>query len=258
MRRIIIIGTAVAVLVGAGAAYAALNNYTATFSFSSSKAGSSKSPVSVGFTENFGASNAATGSRAAPLIDIKTTVYGLVSNAKSFPTCDGNQISTRKSDSFCPPKALVATGPVNALLGGTNLTAGGTPCNPFLHVWNGGGGKLWFFFTTDATHACGSLHTGDTQAYPGKISQVGKNQVTDVPLPSYVSTAVAHQTGLYGSLIKEVLTYRNLTTKVKGKTVGFTASVGCKNGKRPYSYSFTSVSGSTRETKTVTGTAKCS
>jgi hypothetical protein len=254
------LGTALAVLVGASVAVAAtLNTYTATIKVSPTKAGSKKSPVPVGFTETLTAKNDITGARAAPLTDIKTTIYGMVSNAKAFPTCSGTKISTMKTDSFCPKKALVATGPVNSLLGGTNLSPGTpqTACNPFLHVWNGGKGKLWFFFTTGGSHQCGGLHTGDTNAYPGFIKEQGKNMVTDVPLPPFVSTAVAGHNDLYGSLIKEVLTFKKLTTKVKGKTVGINASIGCKGGKRPYSVSFTAKDTAGSETKVVKGSAKC-
>jgi hypothetical protein len=259
LRRIVIIGTALAVLVGAATAYAALNNYTATLKFSPSKAGTPSKPVNIGWSETLAATNTTTGSRAAPLIDIKTTIYGLKSNAKDFPTCNkATEMVTKKTDSFCPAKALVATGPVNALLGSPDLTTAGSACNPFLHVWNAGGGKLWFFFTTSAKYACLGLKTGDTAPYPGTIKQVGKNMVSDVPLPPDVSTKVANQPNFYGSLIKEVLTYKNLTTKVHGKTVGLTQSIGCKNGKRPWTVQFTAVSGSTKETKTVSGSAKCS
>ena len=52
--------------------------------------------------------------------------------------------------------------------------------------------------------------------------------VTDVPLPPEVSTSVAGHKGLYGSLIREVLTFRKLTTKVNGKTVGFNSSVAAR------------------------------
>ena len=53
MRRIIILGTAVAVLAGASVAFAAtgLNTYTAGFAFKPTKAGSKHKPVSVSFTE---------------------------------------------------------------------------------------------------------------------------------------------------------------------------------------------------------------
>jgi hypothetical protein len=257
MRRIIIIGTAMSVLVLAGAAYAALNTYTAGYAFSPTKAGSTKSPVPVAYTQTISAANAVPGKVAAPLSHEKFTVYGLVSNPKPFPTCSGPEMSIKKGDSFCPPKALVASGPVNSVLGGPALKAPGTPCNPFLHVWNGGGGKLWFFFVTGGKYQCGSLHTGQTAAWPGFVKQQGKNLVLDVPLPPDISTQVAHITNLYGSLVHQVLSFRKLTTKVHGKTVGFTSSVACKGGKRPFSVSFTAVSGATKETKVVSGSAKC-
>ena len=118
MRRIIFIGTAVVVLIAASVAVAAtLNTYTAKVA-TTSKAGSKSHPVATSIVETLTAKNANPSNRAGPLTDIKTTIYGLVSNANKFPTCDGNKISAMKTDSFCPPKALIATGPVNALLGG--------------------------------------------------------------------------------------------------------------------------------------------
>lgn len=260
MRRKILIITVLAMLVGASAAYAALNTYGGSgLTFSPSKAGSSKHPSPLGLTETLKAQSVTSGNRAAPLIDIKTWVYGLVSNAKGFPTCTNTtKMVTLKTDSFCPKGALVASGPVTAILGGTDLSQPGGPCNTLLHVWNAGKGKLWFFFTTDAHHVCGSLHTGDTPPYPGKITKQGKYLVTDVPLPPFVSTAVAHHTGLYGSLVSEKLTYRKLTKKIGGKTVGYQSSVACQSGKRPWKIAFTATDSSHhKETKTVTGSSKC-
>ncbi|MGZ4249372.1 MAG: hypothetical protein ACXVUE_13835 [Solirubrobacteraceae bacterium] len=249
MRRIIFLATGLVVLIAASVALAAtLNTYSAKLTFSPSKAGSKSHPVNTKFVETLTAKNANPSLRAGALTDIKTTIYGLVSNAKKFPTCDGNKISAMKTDTFCPKKALVATGPVNAVLGDNTLTGTGTPCNPFLHVWNGGGGKLWFFFTTGGKYRCATLHTGDTNAYPGTVKQQGKNQVTDVPLPPFVSTKVAGVPNFYGSLIKEVLTF----------TKGFNSSVGCKSGKRPWSVSFTAVGPQGKQTKVVKGSAKCS
>jgi len=174
LRRIIFIGTALVVLIAASVALAAtLNTYGAKVALSPSKAGTKSHPVTTKVVETYTAKNANSSLRAGALTDIKTTIYGLVSNAKKFPTCDGKKISAMKTDSFCPKKALVATGPVNAVLGDNTLTGAGTPCNPFLHVWNGGKGKLWFFFTTGGKYQCATLHTGDTNAYPGTVKQQG-------------------------------------------------------------------------------------
>ncbi len=258
LRRFIIIGMALAMLVGASVAYAAsLNTYTAKLTFSGK--GSKAKPAPLTFTENLAAANATAGSRAAPLIDIKTTIYGAVANPKGFPTCSDKVILQKAPKLFnlnCNPKSEVATGQVHSLLGGPILTQAGGPCNPGLVVYNGGGGKLWYFFTAAGT-ACGGLHTGDTDPYPGTMKKSGPNLVLDVPLPSFVSTAVAGHQGLYGSLINQVVKFKKLTHKVKGKTVAFMTSVGCKGNKRPYSVSFTATTATQKETKVVKGSAPC-
>jgi hypothetical protein len=259
LRRIIIIGTALAVLVGATVAYAAVNTYTAKLTFSG-KAGSKKSPAPLTVTENLTAANVAgAASRAAPLIDIKTTIYGAVANPKPFPTCTNTKILLGpKFNLNCPSKSEVATGNVSSLLGGLPLSGAGASCKPGLVVYNAGGGKLWYFFTASTGTQCAGLKTGQTAPYPGTIKQSGKNLVLDVPLPKDVSTSVANHPGLYGSLINEVVHFKKLTTKVKGKTVGFFSSVACQGKKRPYSVSFTATpDGTTKETKVVKGSAGC-
>ena len=104
MKRIIIIGTALCALAGATVAQAAtLNNYTANVSFSTSKSGTPSKPVSLGYTENLTASNTTPGLVAAPLVDIKTKIYGLRSNLKSFKTCSFHTIdSPPKFNAACP------------------------------------------------------------------------------------------------------------------------------------------------------------
>jgi hypothetical protein len=261
LRRIIILGTAVTVLLAASVAVAvaatSTNTYTAGFSYKPNKAGSKHKPAAVGFTETLTAANSTASNRAAPLTDIKTEIYGLVSNAKHFPTCSGTQMTVQKSDSFCPKGALVATGPVNSLLGDSTLQGMGTPCNPFLHVWNGGHGTLWFFFTPGGQFQCAGLKTGATAAYAGHISQHGKYMVTDVPLPPDVSTSVANIPNFYGSLIKEVLTFKNLKTKFHHKTIGINSSTGCLKGKRPTIVQFTATTPTGSQTETVKGSSKC-
>jgi hypothetical protein len=268
LRRIIIAGTAVAALVGAAIAYGAtLNTYTATISFSSTKAGTPAKPVPFSFTETIGATNADSTKVAAPLVDIKTTIYGAVSNLKDFKTC--NEALILKGPKFnqnCPPGSEVATGTVNAMLGGPTLLkvppAPAKPpfaCNPDLVVYNAGGGKEWYFFTAASPTQCGGLTTGVTPPYPGTVKVSGKNLVLDVPLPSFVSTAVANHQGLYGSLIHETLKVSVLSTKVKGKTVPSQALVGCNGSKRPWSVKFTAVpaAGAAGVSSTVSGSGKC-
>lgn len=262
MRRIILIGTALAVLVGAASAFAAttLNTYKATHPVSPNKAGSTKKPVTVSLTDNYVATSATPGERTAPLVNIKDKVYGLVSNGKDFPTCSLTKISKANNDAGCPKGALVASGTVNALIGSAkDPTAAASPCSTILHVWNGGQGKVTFFFRTDATHVClsGAITTGKVGPYPATISKQGKYFVLNTPIPNYVSFPIP---GLEGSLITEHLTWAKKTTKVHGKTVAYLASVACDHGRRPYSTAFTAETalGGTRQTTELSSSTKCS
>jgi hypothetical protein len=256
LRRIIITGTAVAVLVGAGVAYAAFNTYGGTTFKFNGKAGSPKHPAPIGFLETLAAANVNSANRAAPLVDIKTTIYGLKSNAGSFPKCTDAMIvaNPAKWDKACPAGSLVAQGPVHARLGDPSLAGSGTPCNPYLHVYNGGKGKLVFFFVIiPPNNTCATLHTGASAPYDGTVKQVGKNLVTDVPLPPDVSTKAGNIQGAYGSLILEKLNW----SKLVRKGVPYQASIGCKSGKRPWTVQYTAVTPSGKETQTVKGSSSC-
>jgi hypothetical protein len=263
----VIIGTAVAVLVGAAAAYAAFNNYNGSkLAFAPKGAGSAKSPKIVNMTQTLQA-NAPAGDRAAPLKNIKLIVYGVRTNGNLFPTCTDKQIEADKTkfEKACNPKSRVAQGPVNSLLGSSTdpSASGGTACNPYLRVFNGGKSTQVLFFTTtpDAPgpqYNCANLPTGATPPYDAHISYQGKYWVLNVPLPPSVSTDVANA-GLYGSLIKEVLNPIPQSTKVGGKTRGYMESIACQGGKRPYKITFTAkdYNSSNFETQTVSGSAPC-
>lgn len=266
MRRLVIIGTVLTALVGATAAYAAFfNTYQGSkLVFSPKVAGTKASPAPVGETVVYKAGSSTSGDRAAPLTDIKTTIYGVVSNGGKLPVCTDSMIEADKTkyDAACPKGSLIAQGPVSSLLGPANdpSNSKGTACNPFLHVYNGGPRTQVFFFTTDATHQCGGLRTGATAPYDGHISYKGKNLVLDVPLPPDISNKVANQVGLYGSLIAQTLIYAKSTKNAKGKTLHYQESTACaKGGKRPWSIQFTSqnYNNGGPETQTVKGNDKC-
>jgi hypothetical protein len=239
LRRIVLIATALGVLVAAGAAYAAINTYSATLSFSSKKAGTAAKPVPVSYKQTIVAKGT-NGNRTAVLTDIVTKIYGLKADGKDFPTCSLNAISAAGDDTKCPKAAMVATGAITAVVGQTaDFTAPAASCDPLLHVWNSGQGKLTFFFVDQSpNHEClnGNLKTGQVGPYPATYKTQGKYLVIDVPVPHYVSFPAPGQAG---SLETEHLTWVKLTKTVHGKTVAATASVGCLKGKRPYSTTFT-------------------
>ncbi|MGH3417233.1 MAG: hypothetical protein ACRDSS_12260, partial [Actinocrinis sp.] len=202
MRRIVLIVTALGALVAAGAAIAAtsqINSYKINMKFSPKKAGSTHKPAPVGFTLDIKASGTH-GNRTAVLLDLKTKIYGLRADGKDFPTCTPAQIGAAQNDTVCPKAARVATGYITATLGSaSNFQASGQACDPVLDVWNGGPGKLTFFFVDTASHQClgGALHTGQVGPYPATYKTQGKYLVVDVPIPSYVDFPVP---GLAGSL----------------------------------------------------------
>ena len=259
MRRIIIVGTALAVLVTAGAAYAAFNSYVGTTQTFLKGAGTPSKPVGIGFTQSLAARNLDPTKASAVLTDIQTTIYGLKSQSKYFRSCSAARMSLLKSDSFCPPKSKFATGVVHSLLGDPTLALSSRiHCDPNLDVFNAGGGKLWFFFTTHSNSQCAGLKTGATPAYQGTVTQKGPNQVTDVPLPKFVGTMVAFQPNFYGSLVQETLNWAKVATQHNGKTVYNDVSVGCQHGKRKWSIKFTSTTGSgPTSSSTVSGSSSC-
>jgi hypothetical protein len=250
-------GTALAVLVGSTAAYAATyNNYTGTGVKVSKGVGTAKKPVGLSMVQTLKVS-APTGQRAAPLTNIKTTLYGVKLDAGKLPVCtDAKLLQNKVSPTgACPKGSLIATGRVNALLGpGTNnLASGGTPCNPRLNVFNGGPNTQVFYFWTKSSSDCGGLTTGSTAPYDGHISYKNGNAVVNIPLPPDISTKVAGQPNFYSSLIGELLSYPK---KVGGK--GYMVGVGCKSHKRPWTVTFTDHKyGGGTESQKMSGSVAC-
>jgi hypothetical protein len=250
LRRLIIIATTLGVVVAASAAYAAsgFNSYTATLSFSPKAAGSSSHPSAFAMHEVWTAKGNG-GHQTAPLTRIVSKIYGVRTDGKDFPKCTPQMISKdpTKWDRSCPKGSLIAEGPVNSLLVGANQpTSAGSPCNPYLHVYNGGQGKQVFFFVSGpfspnaAKYECAGTTTGTSAPpYVGTVAEKGGFEVTTIPLPAYVSTRAGNIPGAYASLIRLDVTYKKLTRKVHGKTVAYQESVACKSGKRAYSFTFT-------------------
>jgi hypothetical protein len=263
LRRKITIISALCLLVGATAAYGAtaLNDYSGTNNTFSKGAGTAKKPVGISFKQDLRAKNPDSTKAAFVLVNITSKFYGVKSQAVAghFPTCSASKMVALKSDSFCPKASKFATGTVDAFLGDPTLTMSTRiPCHPGLDVFNAGGNKLWFLFTTSPTRTCAGLHTGDTAPYSGTVKQQGKWQVTNVPLPPDISTKVANQPNFYGSLVHEVLKWGKVTNKFKGKSYANNVSFACLKGKRPWEVDFTAVDGSGhRVTQKVTGKAAC-
>lgn len=279
MRRIIIIGTALAALAGGAVALAANGNFdkfTATESFSPNAAGSASHPSPLGSAEHWTASGNPSGS-AAPLTKIVAKTYGLVYNGGKFPTCTAAQINAAGSkngtwDNVCPKGSRIGSGPIKAEL--TPPAGGaGTACDPLLEIYNGGQNTQTFFFVTSpwkengkaisSKYSCagGTVKTGTgCAAYSGTLSKSGKTSVLTIKLPGCASTD-AGNVGAYAALQDLMVTYAKLTKKVHGKTIGYSQSVACSSGKRPWSFTFTAQNfkgkSPSTQTTTVSGKQAC-
>jgi hypothetical protein len=260
LRRIIILGTALAVLLAVATAWATTdpNTYAgSSLAFTPKVKGTAKKPVPVGWTEVINAASNQSGFNTAPLTDIKTTIYGIKVNSKAAPTCPISKIAPPNYDKNCPSKSLVASGTVQSALGSPSRTGQTIPCDPDLHVYNGGKNTVVFFFTVPTAGACATATTGSAAPYKGTFSKSGKNLVLNVPLPPDISTNAANL-GLYASLQHQNLVWKKITKKIKGKKVGFFSSFACKAGRRPYSTKFTdTTNGTTKYTTNVPGSDKC-
>ncbi len=257
----------------AGAAYAAgpvsspPNSYTGAFAVAGAVGSGAKACRGRADLETLGMSSTTQGHVGAPLVNIKTTTYGVKAPyGAMFPTCTAAKINTQggsslKWNAVCSKGSLVATGSVTAALTSpsANLAGPGAPCQLGLWVYNGGAGKLTFFFTTSPAQ-CDGLTTGDAAAWTGTTSESGKYLVTNVPEPADVSYN-AGNIGLYGSLQTEVLHFKKLTVKKGGKVYPYIESTGCTKKSRPYTVSYVATqsnSGSPTEAPgTVKGSAKC-
>jgi hypothetical protein len=273
MRRKILATTAALCLLAAGAAYASgpvtggPNSYTGGFAVAGG-VGSAARPVAAALSETLGMSSTTSSNVGAPLVNIKTTTYGVKApNGKYFPTCSTAKISANngnngKWNAVCPKGSLVATGSVKAALTSpsANLAGPGAPCQLGLWVYNGGPGKLTFFFTTTPSQ-CDGLTTGDAAPWTGTVSQAGKYLDTNVPEPPDVSYN-AGNIGLFGSLQVEVLHFKKMTVKKGRKTYPYIESIGCAKQARPFSITYTattsnSPSSGNESGATVKGSTKC-
>ncbi len=264
-----------AVLVSVGAAYAAggFNSYTASATFSPSRAGSSAKPSPFAERQVWTA-NGSNGNEAGPLIRIVAKIYGVVGDGKDFPVCTAKMINDAGSrdgswNKVCPAGSLVAQGPVRSLFVPAGSPGGpGTTCNPYLYIYNGGQGVQVDFFTEfpfapgpQYTCAGGAVKTGSAAAYNVSLKRQGGYLVADAKLPADISTSAGGLTGVYASLVKYDLAFRKLTRKVNGRTVAYAASIACKHGRRPYSFTFVAQNymgqSPSTQTTTISHTSKC-
>lgn len=284
MRRTIMIGTALAVLAGAGVAFAAsqFNSYKATENFCKSTpaspmttscapaaAGSVSHPAPVSISEHWKATGSQGNSNARPITKVVVKQYGVKSNGQDFPTCTASQINNAGNakdwNKVCPKGSLVGGGPVSAELLSSSGTGSPASCKPYLFIYNGGKSTQTFLFAVGpqspgGKYSCATAKTGTScAAYTGSVKFANNVGTISINVPPCASTQAAGLTGVYASLHQLDVNYPD---KTKSKGHYYLESVACKGNKRPYSTTFTAAPftappGQKPETTTLNGTAPC-
>jgi hypothetical protein len=250
-RFAIAIATVVVGLVAASAAFAAVNNYTASYKFSGSK-GTKAKPAKLAFTQTINVAPGTSGQRTGVLHQITTKITGAKLDVSGLPTCSSSKINSAQSDSACSKKALIAKGYIEAQLGSaSDPTAAGSACDPELDVWNGGKGKLIFFFVDTGSHQClnGALHTGQVPPWTASYKQSGTNLNVTIPIPNTVDYPLGTSGGEVGSLSKVYLKWASTGLQ----------STGCSGSQRAYTFGFkaSAIGSTSSESGSVSGKAAC-
>jgi hypothetical protein len=147
---------------------------------------------------------------------------GIVFNGAPFPSCTLETLNdANKGPSKCPPGSKIGTGEATAHIGND-------PTGPdeqlVVTVFNGPKGKSTLF------HLKGTAPVAVNAAFAGSIKKdSGKyGYKLDVVIPKSLYNPV----GTTYTPLTHFKVKIKATTKVKGKTVGLLATVGCPKGKK--------------------------
>lgn len=231
MRRILsATSTAAVVAVAvAGVAVAATtgDSYTATAKAGASGPKFKPAPVAVSF--EFTGKGPAAGARPTTPKTLTFLWENVKENGAAFPKCTAAQIDAAQSDSPCPKGSLVATGGLKAQLGPEGNRTSNASCVKGLKLYNGGAGQAVLYVTGDASQCAGVGYLPPIKMPYKKVK--GASMLT-LPFPANISHPLP---GLEGAFSEMKLSFKKLTVKKAGKTVGYLTAAGkCKGAKRAF------------------------
>jgi hypothetical protein len=248
MRKVRIAVVALCVsLVAAAVAFAAqTNTYTVTGKVLPTKAGTKKNPKPVGLNFDYTVGEA-NGQRPSPVKSYNIAFDGLRVNGARFAKCTAAKINAAQTDAGCPKKAAVGAGKVVIISGPrSDPTNKSIMCHLDLTVYNGGAGKAALFLRggpNDPRGAAFSCPIAVSQAIDANYIANSKG----TSLRFNVQGALLHPAaGLDNAVVQVKSTIKRLTTRYKGRTVGYYESIGgCVAGKRNITVTFVSEAGQT-------------
>jgi hypothetical protein len=243
MRKMRLLAVAVVALLGLTAvAYAqsGANEYTVDGSVQAN-GGSKKKPKASGF--KFAFTIKAPGD-TIPMV-VKTFNIGIEGtrvNTKVAPTCTAQAMDQNQSDSKCPKGSLIGTGTIGDAVGTSgNPFSSAVYCDLPVKIYNSGTNKAALWIKTGPPQCLAAV----AQAIPA----TWKNSAKGSALIFTVPEGLRHQLGLDLAVTSASTSFKKITKKVKGKTVGYFESIGCKDKKRDITATFTDEAGASKTVK---------
>jgi hypothetical protein len=241
MRKLLVAFTAMFVL-GLGAiAYAQVTNtYTVSGSTSPTNAGSSSRPVPVsvkfGFTVGEVGNN-----RPSPVRKYSIRFAGLKVNTNLFPRCASGRAPSR-----CSSRSIVGTGFITNATGARNNPADKSiPCNARLSVINNGNNRATIYVEGDPNQSDPRRRCAIELAAPIPARFIRASGGRAVSLEFTVPQSLLHPLPTLDNAVTSVTsTIKRLTTRRRGKRVGFFESTGgCVRNRRNITVTFTPETG---------------
>jgi len=243
MRRMrLLVAAMVAVLGISAVAYAQTVENQYTVGGSVPAGGSKSKPKPGGFNFQFGIT--APGGVVPKVIQTYDLfVEGGRVNTKVIPKgCTAAQMERVQSDRVCPKGTMIGSGRLKVLAGTTGQpTSSAVACDLPVKLYNAGNNKATIWIQVGQGDCVAALTRGIEARWVKSANGTSLRFTVPPDLRKILNLDIV-VTGVN-------VTFKKITRKIKGKTVGYFESVGCKDRKRDLIGKFTDEAG-------VSGTAK--
>jgi hypothetical protein len=265
MRKLLIAGLAVAIVLAVASVAMAVNVYKVTLASTTVKGkGSPTKPIPTGFKFGFSVTDSDPSMRGTVIEKYAIGAEGLVTNPKRFPKCSFSDLDDQSGVPSRCSKALVGRGLVkNAAGSNTDRSlSSSSPCNLQLRLYNDGDG-MTLRLDSNGAPPPPSFESNEI----GCLLPIGtainakfvKRRIAGKPASDLVFTVPPElkHPGLPqidNSIRRSDSTIFRLVKRFDGKRHGYYDKVGCKGTKRTVRAKFTTEATSTEPARTFTAT----
>jgi hypothetical protein len=227
----------VAMLSIVAVAAAQTNQYTVTGKVSPAKGGSKAKPKAGSLNFNFQTSEAA-GLLPSPIATYSIGFEGGQVNTDLLPFCTAASMTAAKTNTGCAAKSKIGSGVVKSKVGTAGQpVATAVDCQLGLTLYNAGKNKaaLWL----EGGNAANPCIAQIAQAIDAKFKKKGSTTSLEFTVPMQLR----HQLGLDIAVTDVTSKINRIVVTKKGKKRGYLEGIGCKDGKRDITVTFTDETG---------------